>query len=667
MNRLSKEKSPYLLQHKENPVDWYPWCEEAFKRAKKENKPIFLSIGYSTCHWCHVMNEESFMDNEVAKLLNDNFISIKVDREERPDIDAIYMEAAGILMGNGGWPLSVFMTSDKKPFFVGTYFPKESRFGLTGFVEVLNRVIDAWEERHEALVETANDVVKNMGNPNMKEENINDNTVSQCVVMLKSLFDSKNGGFGDYPKFPIVEQLLFLLRYWYINRDEYAIYMVEKTLDAMAKGGMYDHIGKGFFRYSVDAEWKIPHFEKMLYTNALLVIAYLEGFNSIGKPVYKKVAEDTLEYMKRELRNKEGGFYSAQDADSEGVEGKYHVFTKKEICEILGEKESADFRKFFFITEKGDFEDGNNVLYLSSVKSYEDNKEYINKAIEKIFNYREKRVKPFLDDKIITGWNGLVIVAFSMAGRILGNKEYIEIARQCSVFIEKNLVDKQGGLKALYRNGAFEHQAYSSDYAYYIWGLIELYQATYEIDYLKRAKELNDKLLQDFWDSMGKGIYLYSRELDNLITNPKEIYDGAMPSVNSVCIMNFIRLSRLTGDYELENKAHEILKAFGSRINKFPTEYTYALSAYLYAKTSKEVIIAEKDINSEIKDILNLLNKQYRPFTLSILYDEGNRKTQEVIPYIASYRAIDGKPTVYNCSNNICSKGEVENFEDYIQ
>lgn len=667
MNRLSEEKSPYLLQHKDNPVDWYTWDEEAFKRAKKENKPIFLSIGYSTCHWCHVMNKESFMDEEVANILNNNFICIKVDREERPDIDAIYMEAAGILMGNGGWPLSVFMMPNKKPFFIGTYFPKESRFGLTGFIDVLNRVIDAWEERHEALLDTANNVVKNMGNSDMQEENINDNTVMQCTVMLKSLFDSKNGGFGDYPKFPITEQLFFLLRYWYINRDEYTIYMVEKTLDAMAKGGIYDHIGKGFFRYSTDAEWRIPHFEKMLYTNALLVIAYLEGYNSIGKPLYKRIAEETLEYMKRELMNEEGGFYSAQDADSEEVEGKYYVFTKKEICEILGEEESKLFRKIFNISEKGNLEKGKNIIYISDLKSYEENQDYITKSINKIFENRDKRIKPFLDDKIITAWNGLTIVAYAMAGRVLGNQEYIEIARKCSSFIEKNLVDKQGQLKSLYRGGAFKHQAYSSDYAYYIWGLIELYQATYEIDYLKRAKELNNKLIQDFWDSKDKGIYLYSREIDNLITNPKEIYDGAMPSVNSVCIMNFIKLSRLTGDYELENKANEILRAFGGKINKVPTEYTYALSAYLYAKTSKEVIIAEKDINSEIKDILNLLNKQYRPFTLSILYDEGNRKTQEVIPYISSYKAIDGKPTVYSCSNNMCSKGEIENFEDYIQ
>lgn len=453
VNKLINENSPYLLQHAHNPVNWYPWCEEAFEKATKEDKPIFLSIGYSCCHWCHVMEKESFEDEEVAEILNKHYISIKVDREERPDIDSVYMKFCQAYSGSGGWPLSILMTPDKKPFFAATYIPKHSKYGLAGFVELLNSIKETWEFKREEVLNAGNRAQEALiRSEELDIKSINEDKFIDSVMRnLHNVADFTYGGFGDKPKFPSPHNLLFLLRYWKKDENEHLLKIIEKTLDSMYKGGIFDHLGFGFSRYSVDEKWLVPHFEKMLYDNALLSYTYCEAYEATKNPLYKRIVENIFTYILRDMTSHDGGFYSAEDADSEGVEGKFYVFSPDEVKSVLGEEDGERYCKLFDITEKGNFE-GKNIpnlinTSLSEIDTPKIQKE-INNLREKLYRFREKRVHPFKDDKILTSWNGLMIASLSYAGRVFDNKNYIKESEKAVTFILDNLSDEQGRLLA---------------------------------------------------------------------------------------------------------------------------------------------------------------------------------------------------------------------------
>ncbi|HHW30256.1 MAG TPA: thioredoxin domain-containing protein [Clostridiaceae bacterium] len=662
VNRLIHEKSPYLLQHAHNPVDWYPWGEEAFAKAKAEDKPIFLSIGYSTCHWCHVMERESFENEEVAQLLNRHFISIKVDREERPDIDSIYMTVCQVLTGSGGWPLTVFMTPDKKPFFAGTYFPKDDRYGMYGLISLLRRINKLWTEDRDSIISSGNNITDAIKKYNEYEEGLpSEEAITTTFRSLEQSYDEEYGGFGVAPKFPTPHNLLFLLRYYYKTGNAKALEMVKKTLNCMYKGGIYDHIGYGFSRYSTDRMWLVPHFEKMLHDNALLAIAYLETFHVTGQPLYEKIARQIFTYIQRDMTSPEGGFYSAEDADSEGVEGKFYTWSKKEIMDILGEEEGRKFCEMYDITEAGNFE-GVNIPNL--IKSIKFDKELYDFNDEKsrtvpLFIHREKRIHPHKDDKILTSWNGLMIAAFAIGGRILGNESYTQAAEKAASFIFSKLIREDGRLMARYRNGDTAHLAYVDDYAFLVWALIELYETTYNPFYLKKALELNDNMLSLFWDDDGGGLFLYGSDGEELIVRPKEIYDGATPSGNSVATFNFLRLARLTGRPDLEEKAQRQFRTFASYINSAGSGHAFMLIALLFSLAgSKEVIIVDGKNSSESdkKAIFDVIQQKFMPFTTTIFYSQDNKDITDIMPYLKNYFPLENKTTVYVCENFSCKK-----------
>lgn len=658
-NRLIHEKSPYLLQHAYNPVNWYPWCDEAFEKAKREDKPIFLSIGYSTCHWCHVMERESFEDEEIASILNNNFISIKVDREERPDIDSIYMTVCQALTGHGGWPLTIFMTPDKTPFFAGTYFPKNDRMGMSGLKTILNSVNQAWLNNREALLHSGSrilDAIKDSFEEDTPESTatISEDIFDEAFSQFKYDFDNIFGGFGSAPKFPTPHNLFFLLRYWYNTKEEYALIMVEKTLESMYKGGIYDHIGFGFSRYSTDEKWLVPHFEKMLYDNALLAIAYLEAYQATKKKKYAEIAQQIFTYVLRDMTSPEGGFYSAEDADSEGEEGKFYIWSKKEINDILGDKDGEKYCKYYNITDEGNFEGFNIPNLINSVIPDEDN-ELVESCRKKLFDYRIKRIHPHKDDKILTAWNGLMIAAMAIGGRVLHNEVYTQAAEKAAEFILSKLVREDGRLLARYRDGDAAIPAYVDDYAYLIWGLIELYESTYKPKYLKKSLALNQDLIKLFWDNKSGGLFLYGSDSEQLIIRPKELYDGATPSGNSVAALNFIRLARMTGQHELEEKAQNMFSIFGKQVQRMARGYAFFLTAMLFSiSKSKDVVLVADSDHADTENMLNVIREDFRPFTMTLFCSDKFESIKELVPFIENYKTIDGKPTAYICENFAC-------------
>ncbi|AEV69753.1 thioredoxin domain-containing protein [Acetivibrio clariflavus] len=657
-NRLIHEKSPYLLQHAYNPVNWFPWSNEAFEKAKSEDKPIFLSIGYSTCHWCHVMERESFEDYEVAEILNKYFISIKVDREERPDIDHIYMNVCQALTGHGGWPLTIFMTPDKKPFFAGTYFPKNDRMGMSGLMSILESVHNAWTTDREALLKESEYIINAINEHNElleqdHEGELTEDILDKAYSELKFAFDNIFGGFGSAPKFPTPHNLFFLLRYWYNTKEEYALTMVEKTLACMHKGGIYDHIGFGFSRYSTDRKWLVPHFEKMLYDNALLSIAYLEAYQATKKRDYADIAEEIFTYVLRDMTSPEGGFYSAEDADSEGMEGKFYVWSMDEVKKVLGEQHGEKYCKYYDITPHGNFE-GFNIPNLIKGNIPDEERPFIEECRKKLFEYREKRVHPHKDDKILTSWNGLMIAALAIGGRVLGKEKYITAAERAAKFISSKLVSNNGRLLARYRDGESAFPGYVDDYAFFIWGLIELYETTYKPVYLKQSLKLNDDLIKYFWDENNGGLFYYGSDSEQLITRPKETYDGAIPSGNSVSTLNFLRLARLTGRSDLEDKAYIQFKTFSRNIENFAMGHSFFLTALLFAKSkSKEVVIVGND-KLESDSMINIIREEFRPFTLSMFYSDAQSELKDIAPFIENYRSVEGKTTAYICENYTC-------------
>jgi len=595
-NRLITEKSPYLLQHAYNPVDWHPWGQEAFTSARTENKPIFLSIGYSTCHWCHVMERESFEDEQVATLMNEAFVSIKVDREERPDIDNVYMAACQVMAGHGGWPLTIIMTPDRQPFFAGTYFPKKAGFGRIGMIDLVPRVKKMWETDRPKLMKLSDEVTVRLRHEDATEPEEPAETVfHHAFEQLSHQFDHANGGFSNAPKFPAPHILLFLMSYARRTGNQEALQMVTKTLDSMRDGGIYDHAGFGFHRYSTDAQWLVPHFEKMLYDQALLCLAYTEAFQATGKMEYRKTVEDTLSYILRDMTSPEGGFYSAEDADSEGEEGRFYVWTHPEIIRELGPADADLICALFNIQKKGNFVEqatgntaGTNILHrknqLHGVAkemhlSDAEIQDRTEKALAKLFAVRTNRVHPDKDDKILTDWNGLMITAFAKAAQHFHRPEYADAAAKAADFILTRLRAQDGRLLHRYRDGEAALPAHADDYAFFISGLIELHLTTSDSRYLEEARALNSIFLRHFWDNDHAGFFFTADDGEKLLVRKKEIYDGAMPSANSMALFNLLRLSSITGDLDIAEMAAKSARSFSAAVREAPTAYTYFLTA----------------------------------------------------------------------------------------
>ena len=656
-NRLINEKSPYLIQHAYNPINWYPWGEEAFEDAKKEDKPIFLSIGYSTCHWCNVMAHESFEDENVAAILNKFFISIKLDREERPDVDSVYMTVCQALTGSGGWPLTIIMTPDQKPFFAGTYFPKTSRYGMPGLIEILESVAIQWKNSKEKLINSSDNILKELGKFFVSESNdtkLSEKNLKNGYNQLLKSFDIKYGGFSPAPKFPTPHKLMFLLRYYKMYDETNALEMVETTLGSMYRGGLFDHIGYGFSRYSTDDKYLVPHFEKMLYDNALLVISYLEAYEITKNPLYKDISIKSLEYVFRELTSNEGGFYCAQDADSEGEEGKYYVFTPDEIKIILGEEDGNYFNEYYDINDEGNFE-GKSIPNLIKNSNYNKKDEKIDVLAQNILDYRNERYSLHKDDKILTSWNGLMIATLSKAYKVLEDEKYLEYAKKAIDFIYNNLVDSKGRLFARYREKEAKYKAILDDYAFLTYGLIELYESSYEILYLKKAIDLTEAMIDLFFDEKNAGFFLYGKDSEKLIARPKELFDGAIPSGNSVAAYNLIRLARITGKSLFEEISKDVLDYIAGSIISEEINHSFFLIASSFAlNKTKELICVIKDESEKEKIKDTLSDMQAFNLTVIIKNEENSSELEELIPYTKDYTLKDNKATYYLCEGNSC-------------
>ncbi|MGB7292809.1 MAG: thioredoxin domain-containing protein [Thermodesulfobacteriota bacterium] len=678
-NRLINEKSPYLLQHADNPVDWYPWGDEAFEKARKEDKPILLSIGYSTCHWCHVMEHESFEDPEVAKLMNETFVSIKVDREERPDIDNIYMTVCQMISrGNCGWPLNIIMTPDNKPFFAATYIPKEARFGRAGMLDLIPRVKELWTTQRDEVTKSANQITSALqqglgSSVQLEGEELDESSLDRAYDQLAGNFDSINGGMGTAPKFPTPHNYLFLLRYWKRSGNENALAMVEETLQSMRLGGIYDHIGFGFHRYSTDRSWLVPHFEKMLYDQAMLAMAYIEAYQATGKKDYERTAREIFSYVFRDMTDPGGGFYSAEDADSEGEEGKFYLWSEMEIKQVLGKDDAEFFIKVFNVSEAGNFGEeatgrttGDNILHLKKPVaeialslniSEEELDKKIQSAREKLFTVREKRVHPHKDDKVLTDWNGLMIAALAKGAQAFNEPEYAVAAGRAVDFILKNLRDKNGNLLHRYRDGESGIRANLTDYAFLVWGLTELYEATFDVNYLKTALELNGELIKNFWDDANGGFYFTPNDVEELIVRQKEINDGAMPSGNSVAMLNLIRLGRITANSDLEQKAAKIGEVFSKVIKQYPSAFTQLLVALEFGiGPSYEVVIAGDSKADDTVVMLEALRKQFLPNKV-VLFRASENNASDIsrfAEYAKNHTSLNGKATAYVCLNYEC-------------
>jgi len=675
-NKLINEKSPYLLQHAYNPVNWFAWGDEAFERANSEDKPIFLSIGYSTCHWCHVMEKESFEDDEVAKLMNDAFVSIKVDREERPDIDGIYMSVCQMITGSGGWPLTIVMTPDKKPFFTGTYFPKQNRFNRIGMMELVPRLKEIWITKKDEVIKSANEIASSLNNQNLISDTteIDKSVLDKAYEELSKRYDETNGGFGSAPKFPSPHNLLFLLRYWKNKNQHKALEMVEKTLTEMRRGGIYDHIGFGFARYSTDQNWLVPHFEKMLYDQAMLVMAYTETYLVTKNNFYKETAQEILEYVLRDMTHPEGGFYSAEDADSEGEEGKFYLWDADELRNVLDKKESDFAIKVFSIADDGNWIDeskgmmpGTNILHLNKSTtelanefnlSEDDFKRKLESVRKKIFLYREKRIHPHKDDKVLTDWNGLMISALAKASQAFGDDRYSEVAIKSYSFIEKYLTEKDGGLIHRFRDGESGLPAHIDDYAFMINASIDLYETTFEIEYLKRAIKLNNILMKEFWDEQSGGFYFTSSTSEKLIARQKDVYDGAVPSGNSVALLNLIRLSRFTSNIYFEKKASVLVNSFSGYVSKSPSAFCMFMCGldFLFSASTEVVIVSDNKDNLAIKGI-NLIRSVFNPNKVVILkFDNTTTDYSELLSFTNYMKMKDNNTTFYVCRDYTCNQ-----------
>jgi len=668
-NNLINETSPYLLQHAHNPVDWFAWGEEAFEKAKREDKPVLLSIGYSACHWCHVMEHESFESEETARIMNEHFVSIKVDMEERPDVDRIYMDFVQLTTGRGGWPLNVFITPDKLPFFGGTYFPPDRRYNMPSFQQILVSVAEAWQTKRDELLHSANDVLGEMRRIGLAEfapTGLSLDQLDASFVSFSRSFDATNGGFGGAPKFPPSMSLEFLLSYYKRTKDENALEMVKKTCDKMAHGGIYDQLGGGFHRYSVDAVWLAPHFEKMLYDNAQLARIYLHLFQATKDEFYKRIAVETLRYVKREMLDETGAFYSTQDADSEGVEGKFFIWTPQEIEEILGAEDAQIFNFYYDVSEEGNFEEKNilNVNYTldATAKALKISEEKLAEVLKRgrklLFEEREQRIKPFRDEKVLTAWNGLMLATFAEASAILNSEDYLTIAKKNADFILKNL-QKDGYLLRTWKDGRAKLNAYLEDYANFADGLTELYQASGDAKYLLEAKRLTDLMITEFWDEEAGAFYFTANNHEELLIRTKDFYDNATPSGNSVAADVLLKLAKLLGDDKYEKFAVTVLRLVAPQIRRYPQGFGRALAAIeFYLNPTKEIVIIGEKGNELEREV----RREYLPGKVVVL-SENPARDAGLIPLLNERKMIEDKPTAYVCENFTCQK-PVTTIED---
>jgi uncharacterized protein YyaL (SSP411 family) len=654
-NHLIDESSPYLLQHAHNPVDWYPWGDEAFEVARRENKPVLLSIGYSACHWCHVMAHESFENEEIAKLMNENFVNIKVDREERPDLDQIYMNAVQMMTHHGGWPMTVFLTPDAVPFYGGTYFPPQDRYNIPGFPRVLIGVAEAYRDKQDEIRETSASLInelRRLSITNGSDHPIETELLDAAYVGVVRNYDSINGGFGGAPKFPPAMTLEFLLRTYVRTGNREALEMVKYTCGKMANGGMYDQIGGGFHRYSTDARWLVPHFEKMLYDNALLSRLYLHYFQVSGEQSAHETVEGILDYVLREMTHPGGGFYSTQDADSEGHEGKFFVWDLKEIEQALGEMDAATFSAYYNITESGNFEGKNipNVTQLS-----EEIAASLKESRRKLFELRETRIKPDRDEKILTAWNGLMLASFAEAGVILNRRDYTDAARRNAEFVLSNLRE-DGRLLRTWKDGRAKFNAYLEDYAFLSEGLLTLFETTGELRWLKEAIALADRMIEEFWDDESGGFYFTGKSHESLIVRSKDYFDNATPSGNSVAAMVLLRLAALTGRESYRSLATAVLREIGEQIRRYPSGFGYALSAVDFLlSTPKEVAIVGKD-QADIRPLLAETWRRYLPNKVVAPGFGPDSDTAQITPLLANRPLLNGLATAYVCEHFACKQ-----------
>jgi len=672
-NKLINEKSPYLLQHAYNPVEWYAWNDEAFNKAKEEDKPVFLSIGYSTCHWCHVMEKESFEDEEIASLMNKSFVSIKVDREERPDIDAVYMAVCQVLTGSGGWPLTILMTPDKKPFFAGTYFPKESKFGRTGLKDLLPKIESYWKTQRQDVLLSANQITDAMQQTNDSRfgKDFTDSIMDLAFRQYNERFDHQFGGFGNAPKFPTPHNLLFLLRYYHRTQNSEALETVTKTLTEMRKGGMYDQIGFGFHRYSTDRHWLVPHFEKMLYDQAMLMLAFTEAYQVTGDELFQQTVYEIHDYVSRELTSANGGFFSAEDADSEGEEGKFYLWNVKEIRKNLGE-DAGLFIDLFQIKEEGNFLEpfkgenhGENIPHLlKTVTEYANENKLnfealnlkISQLLKKLFEEREKRIHPHKDDKILTDWNGLMIAALAKAGAVFEEEIFIRSAESAVRFILDNLKTGDGLLLHRFRDDEAAINGNLDDYAFIIFAFLELYDATFKVEYLQQAESFQKVLDKHFADDVYGGYFFTSDFAEELIVRQKEIYDGAIPSGNAVTMLNLLKLTKYTGKNEYENKALDLSRAFHEHVKATPMGHPFLMVALEFMLAQNmEIVIVGNPGTEKVREAISAVRKKFMPNKIVIWKNsEESTALDEFSNYTKNLTELNGNPTFYLCKNFTC-------------
>ncbi|HEY9282729.1 MAG TPA: thioredoxin domain-containing protein [Pyrinomonadaceae bacterium] len=665
-NRLIDETSPYLQQHAHNPVDWYPWGEEALERARREDKPILLSIGYSACHWCHVMERESFENEQIARLMNENFVNIKVDREERPDIDQTYMNAVQMMLGHGGWPLTVFLTPRLIPFYGGTYFPPADRHNLPGFPRVLEGVAAAYRSKPDEVEQTASDVLgalRGMGAAGESDSPIDAELLDAALRGLARGYDPRHGGFGNAPKFPAAMNLEFLLRAHKRTGDADALRVVKHTCRKMAEGGMYDQLGGGFHRYSVDARWLVPHFEKMLYDNALLSRLYLHAYQATGDDFYRRVAEETFDYVVREMTDAEGGFYSTQDADSEGVEGKFFVWTVTEIEELLGREGARVFNAYYDVTGGGNFE-GRNILNVP--RAAEDVAKELDIGVEELraavgrgrrvlFDAREGRVKPGRDEKVISGWNGMMLESFALAAAVLDRDDYRKVAERNADFLLTKLRGERGLLLHVYKDGRAKHVAFQDDYACVASGLLALYETTGEVRWLRESVALTDLMIDEFWDEEGGGFFYVGRSGEQLIVRNKDFFDNATPSGNSVAAGLMLRLAVLTENENHRRRAVTIFRLLRDTAARHPSGFGCLLSALdFHLSTPKEIVIVAPPESNGPEELKREVWRHYLPNKVVALSTGPDDDGRHYVPLLRDRAAVGDRATAYVCEHYAC-------------
>jgi uncharacterized protein YyaL (SSP411 family) len=684
-NRLAHEKSPYLLQHAHNPVDWYAWSDEAFARAGAERKPIFLSIGYATCHWCHVMERESFEDEEAARHLNETFVCIKVDREERPDVDAVYMAACQMMTGSGGWPLTIFMTPEKQPFFAATYLPKRTRFGRQGLIELCDRVRELWTLEPHRVAASAAGIAEGLGRAFAfaPAEEPGVRLLDRAYDDIAFSYDARHGGFEPAPKFPTPHRLLFLLRTHDRTREPRALEMVERTLAAMRLGGIWDHVGHGLHRYSTDGQWLVPHFEKMLYDQALTALACLAAHQASGRPAPARTAREIFAYVLRDMAAPEGGFFSAEDADSEGVEGKFYVWTQPELREALGLEEAAFWEPVFNVTAEGNYREeagghatGANILHLTRpLAAWASERGVGDAELEarweaaraRLFAVRRARVHPLKDDKVLTDWNGLMIAALAEGERVLGEREYGTAAERAARFLIDRMSGRDGRLFHRYREGDVAVRGQATDYAFLVHGLLHLYRSTFELEWLEQAVRLQQAMTADFWDDPSGGFYLVDPHSAELPVRPKDLYDGALPSANSVALTNLLWLSRLTGDTQWADRAQSLVRAFAGTIERRPAGFTFFLCGLDFAlRPGQDVVVAGEAQAPDTRQLLAALNGSFAPNRVTLLKSEENApRLARVAGFTDGLDVVKGRTAAHLCEGANC-KESVTDMDDLI-